>query len=654
MKTKITLLLALVLSSLFISGQTIMNIHQSNGGMLQLPINTIDSITYTISNPGDLATLTTLPITNITPVGATSGGNITNDGGSTITSRGIVWGPSSNPTTLDNSSINGGGTGNFVSNLSGLTGGTTYYVRAFAINSVGTSYGNEVSFTTTSTLQNGNGLTDVDGNTYQSVIIGTQEWMSENLNTSKYNDGSPITNVTDKNYWSDSYYDENGSYCYYNNDKYTYESSFGALYNLRAVETGKLCPTGWRIPLESDWNILTGKLSADGNFATEGKVLKSTSGWNNNGNGTDLYGFNAAPGGYRDNVGDFADAGYRAFWWVFDEPCYHLLYNSDDITKYYTYNKSFGMSVRCIKVIPKASVTTNNVTSITSNTAIVGGNITNDGGGTITSRGICWGTSSNPTTADNSSVNGSGTGSFTSNLSGLTSSTTYYVRAYAINSAGTSYGNEVSFTTTSTSSSVEYGVGATDVDGNTYKSVIIGEQEWFAENLRTTKYSDETTIPNVTGNTEWANDTTGAWCNYDNDSQYDSTYGKLYNWYAVETGKLCPTGWHVSTHGEWTVLTDYLVGDGHSGAEGKALKATSGWNSGGNGTDDYGFLGLPGGFRGSYGGFFYNFGSNGDWWSSSQDNAVNAWNRYLSNYNEVVDRGNVNKKNGFSVRCLRD
>ena len=91
MKTKITLLLALELSSLFISAQTVMNIHQSNGGMLQLPINTIDSITYTISNPGNLATLTTLPIDNITTSGATSGGNITNDGGSTITSRGICW-----------------------------------------------------------------------------------------------------------------------------------------------------------------------------------------------------------------------------------------------------------------------------------------------------------------------------------------------------------------------------------------------------------------------------------------------------------------------------------------------------------------------------------------------------------------------------------
>ena len=86
-----------------------------------------------------------------------------------------------------------------------------------------------------------------------------------------------------------------------------------------------------------------------------------------------------------------------------------------------------------------------------------------------------------------------------------------------------------------------------DSDGNTYKTLIIGEQEWFAENLKTSKYNDGTTIPNVTNDTQWSNETIGAWCHYDNDSDYECTYGKLYNWYAVETGKLCPTGWHVPT-----------------------------------------------------------------------------------------------------------
>jgi len=194
----------------------------------------------------------------------------------------------------------------------------------------------------------------------------------------------------------------------------------------------------------------------------------------------------------------------------------------------------------------------------------------------------------------------------------------------------------------------------TDAGGNVYTSVTIGTQEWMSENLRTTKYSDGTAIPNVTSNSDWGSLSTGAWCNYNNSSSNNATYGKLYNWYAVETSKLCPTGWHVPTDSEWTVLTDYLASDGHSGAEGKALKATSGWNSGGNGTDDYGFLGLPGGYRNYSDGNLVSVGSGGYWWSSSQYSAANAWGRYLDTNDDNVYRGYYYKKNGFSVRCLRD
>ena len=188
----------------------------------------------------------------------------------------------------------------------------------------------------------------------------------------------------------------------------------------------------------------------------------------------------------------------------------------------------------------------------------------------------------------------------------------------------------------------------TDADGNVYTSLTIGTQEWMTENLRTSKYSDGTSIPNVTGNTDWSNLSTGAWSHYDNDSsQYESMYGKLYNWYAVNTSKLCPTGWHVPTDAEWTVLTDYLTANGHSGAEGTALKATSGWNSG-IGTDDYGFLGLPGGHRYSNGNF-NNIGSYGDWWSSSQKYTYNAWGRRMTSNNYYVYRSS-NYKSKFSDR----
>ena len=208
------------------------------------------------------------------------------------------------------------------------------------------------------------------------------------------------------------------------------------------------------------------------------------------------------------------------------------------------------------------------------------------------------------------------------------------------------------------SSGIQYGAGATDIDGNTYQSVIIGNQEWMVENLRTSKYSDGTSIPNVTDDTQWNSLITGGWCHYDNDNQYDTIYGKLYNWYAVETSKLCPTGWHVPTDSEWTVLTDYLSANGHNGVEGIALKAKSGWEYKGepygNGTDDYGWLGVPGGYR-FYAGYFNAIGSSGSWWSSSQFNfPYYAWNRGLSFSSGYVFRDDDNKANGFSVRCLRD
>ena len=319
-----------------------------------------------------------------------------------------------------------------------------------------------------------------------------------------------------------------------------------------------------------------------------------------------------------------------------------------------SFGTAYGDAVYFLSEPTLPKVTTTAAVSISNHSATLGGNVVKNGSAEVTERGVCWSTNSNPTTTNSKSASGSGAGSFTSNLSGLTSGTTYYVRAYAINSVGTAYGNEVSFTTTS---SVEYGGGATDIDGNTYQSVIIGTQEWMAENLRASKYNDGTTIPNITDNTAWKNLSTGAWCNYNNSSSNDATYGKLYNWYAVETGKLCPTGWHVPTDADWTVLTDYLTANGHNGTEGKALKATSGWDFSvysENGTDDYGWLGLPGGLRYGLYGHFDDVGGYGNWWSSSQEYADGAWGRGLASNDDDVDRYSWPKKNGFSVRCLRD
>jgi uncharacterized protein (TIGR02145 family) len=208
--------------------------------------------------------------------------------------------------------------------------------------------------------------------------------------------------------------------------------------------------------------------------------------------------------------------------------------------------------------------------------------------------------------------------------------------------------------TNNSASGIQYGRGITDINGNTYKTVIIGNQEWMAENLRNTKYADGTAIPNVTDKTKWYNLTTGAWCNYENNSQYEATYGKLYNWYAVNTSKLCPTGWHVPTDEEWTVLTDYLSNKGHKSKEGIALKASSTWANNGNGTDNFGWKGLPGGCLNGYYGYFGGVESSGYWWSSSERTTGYACYRRLYRDGDDVNRGNFYKSCGYSVRCLRD
>jgi uncharacterized protein (TIGR02145 family) len=190
--------------------------------------------------------------------------------------------------------------------------------------------------------------------------------------------------------------------------------------------------------------------------------------------------------------------------------------------------------------------------------------------------------------------------------------------------------------------------------GHTYPLVEIGCQCWFAENLR---YSGS--IPQVSGDANWAaihnnGNPTGqaAWCYYDDNNANDAIYGKLYNWYAVNTGGLCPSGWHIPTDAEWTILTDYLGGE--AGAGGK-MKSTSGlWAAlNTDATNSSGFSGLPGGSRGSNGPF-NNIGNYGYWWSSTEFNANNARSRSLSYGNGNVYRYNYNKIYGFSCRCLRD
>jgi uncharacterized protein (TIGR02145 family) len=194
----------------------------------------------------------------------------------------------------------------------------------------------------------------------------------------------------------------------------------------------------------------------------------------------------------------------------------------------------------------------------------------------------------------------------------------------------------------------------TDQDGNTYATVVIGTQEWMAENLKTTTYANGDPIPNVTDNTQWQNLTTGAWSHYNNDSQYENPYGKLYNWYTVaDPRNVCPFGWHVPTDAEYTLLTDYLGGEPVAGGKMKST-GTQYWSSPNtDATNESGFSGLPGGYRNFYGPFAF-IGDFGTWWSSSELDAYYAWVRFFYHDNCCPYRDGSGKEVGSSVRCLKD
>ncbi|MGB4789969.1 MAG: fibrobacter succinogenes major paralogous domain-containing protein, partial [Bacteroidales bacterium] len=206
-------------------------------------------------------------------------------------------------------------------------------------------------------------------------------------------------------------------------------------------------------------------------------------------------------------------------------------------------------------------------------------------------------------------------------------------------------------------------------DGVTYNTVQIGNQCWFKENLRTTKYNDGTSITNITNNNTWATTSSGAYCCYSNSTSNCSTYGALYNWYAVNTGKLCPSGWHVPSDAEWTTLTNYLSANStywcgsNSSYIAKSLASTTSWNSStttcavGNNlsaNNSTGFSALPGGYRYYSDGSFDGLGGCGYWWSSTEYDGSKAWNRNLGFIYAIVYRDNGSKRYGFSVRCLRD
>jgi len=612
--------------------------------------------------------VSTVAVTDITASSATCGGIVSDDGGLEIVARGVVWSTSSNPTIdLNTKTSDGTGPGSFISQLTDLASGTDYYVRAYATNAIGTTYGEQLSFSTLHIRFNDNidygTLTDVDGNTYKTVSIGSQTWMAENLRTTKYNDGTTIPNVTGDDSW-DVF--STGAWCNYNNNS-AYDQVYGKLYNWNAVGTGKLCPSGWHVPSISEWEVLTDnnlylKEIGSGHWSYSSGITDQV---------TNESGFTALPGGYRDDIGgDFWGMGSSAYWWSTSNyisywAYYCCMFSSSTSVYCASYeDMQRGYSVRCLKnespslLIP--TITTSSVVSITLTTAESGGNISSDGGATVSERGVCWSTDPNPTKADNKTSDGIGTGEFTSTLTNLSPGTTYYLRAYATNSVGTAYGEVVSFTTTLPENSF-----IDSRDGNVYQYVSIGSQVWMAENLKF--------LPSVVG-PESESETTPYYYVYGyggtNVSEAKATsnyqtYGVLYNWPAAMAGSassssnpsgirgVCPAGWHLPSDAEWTELTNYLGGESVAGGKLKE-NGTIHWNSPNTGaTNESKFTALPGGRR-NLNGNFSTIGYSGIWWSSTEFYSDVACSRGMNYSYGTVSNEDDSKESGFSVRCVRD
>jgi len=198
-------------------------------------------------------------------------------------------------------------------------------------------------------------VTDIDGNVYKTVTIGTQTWMAENLKTTHYNDGTPILLVTNDTVWRNTMYRKLPAYCWYNNNESVYKKIYGALYNFFAVDTKRLCPTGWHVPSDADWKIMVSNL---GDSNTGGKLKEAdTIHWDAPNNGaTNETGFTALPGGSRNKDGNFNDINYKGIWWTSDggigKPgpvgISYILTNIFDYVSYSLYGARFGLSVRCV------------------------------------------------------------------------------------------------------------------------------------------------------------------------------------------------------------------------------------------------------------------------------------------------------------------
>jgi uncharacterized protein (TIGR02145 family) len=323
----------------------------------------------------------------------------------------------------------------------------------------------------------------------------------------------------------------------------------------------------------------------------------------------------------------------------------------------------------CKEELEIPTVITMGFEELTSTSARVNGNLVSTGGHYVNVVFYYSDIITVPTRSDNYILAGSGDqpGNFSVWIYDLTPGTEYYVRACALGFGDiVSYANVITFSTLGSvvgdiifNPDLMYG-SLTDIVGNIYRTIEIGSQTWMAENLKTTKYNDGTNIPLVIDLTDWHRTTPGYFWYLNDEAKYKSPYGALYNWYTVNTGKLCPTGWHVPSDTEWTTLTSNLGGESITGGQLKETGITHWITNNSEITNSSGFTALPGGTRWGYQivptRYFSYLSYVGGFWSTTEysGNKSAVYFRTLNGISEECVRGWDSKVRGFSIRCLKD